>query len=155
MEQDEPRGRGRPTSFKPEFIEQAKKLCAMGATDMELADFFDVDVATIYRWKHSHQDFCDALVVGKEVLDNRVERSLYQRAVGYSYNSEKVFHFQGLITRAPVIEHVPPEPGAAMSWLKNRRGDVWREKSELDVNVNDFASAMERGLKRADSGRDC
>lgn len=123
-------GRGRPTAYKPQFADQASKLCALGATDYELADFFEVDVSTVYRWKHTHPDFCEALKVGKEALDNRVERSLYQRAVGYSFNSEKIFHFQGLVTRAETVEHVPPDPGAAMSWLKNRRGDKWRDKQD-------------------------
>jgi hypothetical protein len=30
----------RPSSFKPEYAEQAIKLCRLGATDAELADFF-------------------------------------------------------------------------------------------------------------------
>jgi hypothetical protein len=124
---------GRPSSYKPEFAGQAEKLCELGATDMELADFFGVDVATIYRWKHSHPEFCEAVKVGKDALDNRVERSLYQRAVGYSFNSEKVFHHQGLITRAPTVEHIPPDPGAAMNWLKNRRGETWRDKQEHEL----------------------
>lgn len=34
---------GRPTKYKPEYVEQSAKLCALGATDMELADFFEVD----------------------------------------------------------------------------------------------------------------
>ena len=123
---------GRPTSYDPVFAEQAEKLCELGATDLELAEFFKVDVRTIYRWKHDHDEFCQALKVGKDALDDRVERSLYQRAVGYSFNSEKLFHFQGHITRADTIEHVPPDPGAALSWLKNRRGDKWRDKQEIE-----------------------
>ena len=34
------RRQGRPTKFKEEFIEQAEKLCKLGATDVDLADFF-------------------------------------------------------------------------------------------------------------------
>lgn len=123
---------GRPSSYRKEFAEQALELCERGATDFELADFFRVDVRTIYNWKHSHPEFFHALKVGKDALDDRVERSLYQRAVGYSFNSEKIFHFQGAITRAETVEHVPPDPGAAMSWLKNRRGDKWRDKSDVE-----------------------
>lgn len=134
---------GRPSSYKPEFAAQAEKLCALGATDMELADFFEVDVRTIYRWKHDNDQFCQALKVGKDVLDDRVERSLYQRAVGYSFNSEKIFHFQGVITRADTVEHVPPDTGAAMSWLKNRRGEQWREKVE---QVHTFSEDMAEWL---------
>lgn len=144
--------RGRPSSYNDKFPAQAEKLCGLGATDIELADFFEVDVATIYRWKHAHPDFCEALKVGKDALDNRVERSLYHRAVGYSFESEKIFHFQGQITRAPCVEHVPPDTGAAMSWLKNRRGDTWREKSEIDVNVTDRAAAIAEARKRVADG---
>lgn len=32
---------GRPTKYKPEYAEQASKLCALGATDAQLADFFE------------------------------------------------------------------------------------------------------------------
>lgn len=127
--------RGRPTSFKTEFVEQARKLCELGATDLELADFFEVDVSTVYRWKHTHPDFCEALLVGKDALDDRVERSLYQRAVGYSFNSEKVWQYQGAVVRTDTVEHVPPDPGAAMSWLKNRRSDKWRDKQEVEHNI--------------------
>lgn len=31
---------GRPPTYKPAFAEQAAKLCRLGATDLELADFF-------------------------------------------------------------------------------------------------------------------
>jgi len=31
---------GRPSSYRPEFVTQAEKLCRLGATDAELADFF-------------------------------------------------------------------------------------------------------------------
>ena len=34
---------GRPSSYKPEFARQAAKLAELGATDQEVADFFEVD----------------------------------------------------------------------------------------------------------------
>lgn len=119
---------GRPSSYKPEYAEQAAKLCALGATDMELANFFDVDTATIYRWRNLHEEFCEAVTCGKEKADERVARSLFNRAVGYTFESEKVFQYQGEIVRAKTLEHVPPDVGAAFNWLKNRRPDEWRDK---------------------------
>lgn len=121
---------GRPTLYKPEYAEQAKKLCELGATDQELADFFDVTDRTIYRWSAKHGEFCQALKGGKEVADNRVERSLYHKAVGYTFDSEKVFQHQGEIIRAPIKEHVPPSDTAAIFWLKNRQPEEWRDKVE-------------------------
>jgi hypothetical protein len=88
---------GRPTSYRPEYAEQARKLCELGATDYELADFFDVDVVTVHRWRHTHDEFCNAVISGKNFADERVQRSLYQRAVGYTFESQKVFQYQGEI----------------------------------------------------------
>lgn len=131
--------RGRPPTYKEEFVAQAKKLCALGATDMELADFFEVDVRTIYRWQHKHEKFCQAVTCGKDISDERVQRSLYNRAVGYTFDSVKIFMPSGAEkpVYAPFQEHVPPDPSAAMNWLKNRRPDTWRDKKDVDVNLND------------------
>lgn len=130
---------GRPPGYKAEFAEQARKLCELAATDADLADFFKVHTATIYRWANKYPEFCEALKVGKSVCDERVERSLYHRAVGYTFDSEKVFQFQGKIVRAAVREHVPPDTTAQIFWLKNRRKDRWRDRHEHEVGaVGDF-----------------
>jgi hypothetical protein len=123
---------GRPTKYDPKYAGQAAKLVELGATDIELADFFKVDTATIYRWRNTHTEFCEAVIAGKSLADDRVERSLYNRAVGYTFESEKVFQHQGEIIRAPTREHVPPDPGAALNWLKNRKPDAWRDKQEVE-----------------------
>ena len=91
-----------------------------------------MNTATIYRWRNVHEQFCEAVRAGKERSDERVERALFNRAVGYSFESEKVFQHQGEIIRAPTVEHVPPDPGAAMNWLKNRNPDTWRDKQEIE-----------------------
>lgn len=123
---------GRPTDYEDAFAGQAKKLTALGATDVEIADFFGVHVATIYRWKHTHPDFCEALNEGKAKADERVTNSLYQKAVGYTFESEKIFQAQGEIIRAPTREHVPPDTTAAIFWLKNRQPELWRDKQSLE-----------------------
>lgn len=122
--------RGRPSSYKPEYADQARKLCELGATDYELAQFFDVDTATIYRWRNTKEDFCEAVTCGKDKADERVARSLFNRAVGYTFESEKVFNNRGEIVRAKTTEHVPPDPAAAMNWLKNRQPGTWRDRVE-------------------------
>lgn len=119
---------GAPTKYRPEFAAQAAKLCEFGATDYELAQFFGVRTGTIYEWRNRFPKFAEAVTIGKDAADTRVERSLFQRAVGYTFETEKVFHAMGQITRAEVVEHVPPDPGAALNWLKNRKPEVWRDK---------------------------
>jgi hypothetical protein len=121
---------GRPTAYKPEYAEQAEKLCKLGATDIELADFFEVSDRTIYRWQSQHPEFCQALKAGKDAADERVERSLYHRATGYTFEAVKIFQHQGQPVTVPYREHVPPDTTAMIFWLKNRRKDQWRDRHE-------------------------
>lgn len=124
----------RPSSYKPEFAEQAAKLCLLGATDQEIADFFGVDVRTVYRWKHDHDEFCQALKGAKEAADERVERSLYQRAIGYEQDEVKIFMPGGASepVYAPYRAKVAPDVTAAIFWLKNRRSEAWRDVKHID-----------------------
>lgn len=122
---------GRPSSYKPEYVEQATKLCALGATDVDLADFFGVSITTIGNWKTSHEEFLAALKGGKEPADERVERSLYQRANGYTHDAVKIFPPKGEGTQALIVpyrEHVPPDTTACIFWLKNRKPAEWRDR---------------------------
>ncbi len=132
---------GRPTKFKDEYIEQAEKLCKLGATDIEVADFFDVDVRTLYRWKGEHPSFCQSLRVGKEVADDRVERSLYARANGYEHDEVDIRVVSGAVVQTPIRKYYPPDTTAAIFWLKNRRPAEWREKVE-NVLSNPDGSAL-------------
>lgn len=130
---------GRPTSFRKEFVEQAEKIGALGATDQELADFFKVDVRTIYRWKHDHPAFCQSLKVGKDTADERVERSLYQKAIGYEQDEVKIFMPAGAAepVYAPFRAKIAADTTAAIFWLKNRKPELWRDVSRQEHTGKD------------------
>lgn len=119
----------RPPTYQESFAEQAQKICELGATDQEIADFFEVDVRTIYRWKHDHDEFCQALKAGKDIADERVERSLYQKAIGYEQDEVKIFMPGGASepVYAPFRAKIAPDTTAAIFWLKNRRSQDWRD----------------------------
>lgn len=123
--------RGRPTVYKTEFAGQALKLCKLGATDADLAEFFGVTDRTINRWQIRYDEFCRSLKDGKEAADNRVERSLYHKAVGYTFDAEKIFQYEGAPVRVPYREHIAPDTTAMIFWLKNRRAADWRDKREI------------------------
>jgi hypothetical protein len=113
-------------------VEIVTSLAKNGATDADVAAALGVSIRTVWRWQVEHSAFCQALVVPPGAPDDRVERSLFQRSVGYTYDAEKVFQHNGQPVRVPVTEHVPPDPGAAMKWLTNRRPDRWRDKQSLE-----------------------
>lgn len=135
---------GRPTSYKAEYIEQVKKLCAMGATDPEIAEFFEVCPATIYNWMKVHPEFLEAVQLSKDAHDNRVERSLYQKAVGYERVVQKATPSGSVVT---LREFFPPDTGSAIFWLKNRRSQKWRDRQE-NVNLNVTIAGEFEGLMR-------
>lgn len=136
-QKDSASARGRPTLYKPEFVAQAQKLCELGAIDIEIADFFEIHVGTLYRWKHEHEEFCEALKIGKTAADERVERSLYQKATGFDYIEQQAIkvkraqHEEG-VEVVEVRRHMPADTGAACFWLKNRRKDDWKDRQTLE-----------------------
>lgn len=140
------RGVGRPTDYKPEFVAIARAMAKLGGTDFEIAEELGVKTSTIWRWRSKYPEFCSAIEEGKEAWDNRIERSLAQRAAGYSYHSEKVFNYEGQIVRAETIEHVPPDVGAIRLWLMNRRPDQWRDKQELKMDSSDAFLKLWRAI---------
>jgi hypothetical protein len=127
---------GRPSKYKPEFVLQAAKLCRLGATDRELADFFEVTESTLNLWKSEHPEFSESLKRGKAESDERVEQSLYRRALGYSHDAVKILMTKdGDVYREEYVEHYPPDTTACIFWLKNRRPDLWRDKFDVDTGL--------------------
>lgn len=145
---DAPSVMGRPRLYEDRFAIQATKLCSLGATDEDLADFFGVNIRTIKRWMVEFPDFCHAVKTAKEEANDRVVRSLYQRAVGYTFDAVKIMTSAGKEMVVPYREHVPPDVTAQIFWLKNRRKDEWRDKTEQDVNHKMSLSSEFEGFMR-------
>jgi hypothetical protein len=124
---------GRPTKFKAEFTKQAEKLAKLGATDIEIADFFEIEVRTLYRWKTDNVAFCQALKAGKDEADDRVERSLFARANGYEHDEVDIRVVANAIVQTQVRKLYPPDTTAAIFWLKNRRPKDWRETKAVEL----------------------
>lgn len=135
----EKRKRGRPSRYRAEFAEQARKLCLLGATDAEMADFFGVNEATVNRWKSDHKDFRESITRGKQMADAEVAEKLYQRALGYSHAAVKIMSVANRVVREEYVEHYPPDTQAASLWLRNRQPKKWRDKQEHELTGKDGA----------------
>lgn len=122
---------GRPTKYNPEFNEMVEKFCKLGATNEELADFLGVSYATLKHWKDKNPEFKQAVMKGKAVADAKVAEALYQRAIGYSHNEDKIFQHEGSPIIVPTKKHYPPDTAAAFIWLRNRRPKDWRQQPEV------------------------
>lgn len=129
-----PRGTDAFSEHRHEILADAKELGLSGATDFEAAQALGINMATLNRWKARYPELRDALNIGKDIADGLVEATLYHRARGYSFRSEKIFCVDGIVTRVPIIEHVTPDTTAAIFWLKNRQRDKWRDEKQLSID---------------------
>lgn len=125
--------KGRPSLYRPQYAEQARKLCLLGFTDEELANFFGVCIATIYNWQRDHIDFLEAIRAGKVVADAEVADSLYRRATGEHITAEKVVKNGECFEAIRFRQYIPGDPNAAYRWLLNRRRENWTDSAKLDV----------------------
>jgi hypothetical protein len=105
---------GRPTDYRPEYNEQAYKLCLLGHTDAELAAFFDVQESTINNWKLAYPEFLESIKKGKDIADSEVAAKLYHRATGYSHPDVDIKMYEGQIIETPLVKHYPPDTAAAI-----------------------------------------
>jgi hypothetical protein len=133
----EPSGAGRPSEYKPRFCQVAATLASGGCTDEEIAEELSVSVRTLYRWKAQYPELCQAIEAGREAnianMNSRVKGALLARAVGYTFDTVKVFNNQGTPLVVPIKEHVPPDVSAIKYWLENRTED-WKSSPSTQVN---------------------
>jgi hypothetical protein len=123
---------GRPSAYRPEYAEQAYKLCLLGATDKKLADFFGVSEQTLNAWKMAHPKFLESMTDGKERADAEIAQALFHRAKGYSHPEVDIRVVASEIVQTPLVKHYPPDTQAASLWLRNRQPAMWRDKVDLE-----------------------
>ena len=84
----------------------------------KIADELHINHATLDNWKKKYPEFLGALKAGKDASDDRVERSLYQLAIGWNGQ--------------------PPNTTAAIFWLKNHRPDRWRDVQQIAGDIGHY-----------------
>jgi len=139
------KGGGRESKYKDEYASEAFNYCLLGATDKEIATFFDVSEHTINNWKEEHEEFCEALKKGKASADALVASKLFSKANGFKYMEEIGFKCKSYDEQGRQVEHVetkmvarymPPDTTACIFWLKNRKPNAWRDKQDINVSGN-------------------
>lgn len=122
----------------------AWSLAIKGATNEEIAQAFGISTRTFIRWKQEHESLDKAVTEGKDIADAKVEKSLYQRAIGYKVTDEDVTvetdHRTGERRPARVkktTKNIPPDTMAIMYWLNNRRRTQWSQRQEVALSAGD------------------
>lgn len=90
MSEDKPAKRpvGRPTKYKPEYCEQIIQLGKEGKSIAQMASFFDVDKASIFRWAEEYDDFRTALARARVHSQNWWEDKAQQNLASRDFNAQ-------------------------------------------------------------------
>ena len=138
----------RKTDYRPEYDEQAYKLCLLGADDKRLADFFETSEQTINAWKKKQPSFLESLKKGKDKADAEIAKSLYHRAKGASHPEERIVVVDGAPEVHTVTKHHPPDTAACIIWLKNRQRDKWSDTKDHRHDLKgDLLAAITKSLE--------
>ena len=124
---------GRPSKYDESFNKLAFNYCLLGATDKDLAKYFDTSEVTVNKWKEEHPEFLKSIKMGKEEADAKVASRLFKKATGYEREEDKIFQFQGTPVVVPTEVHYQPDTTAAIFWLKNRQPSKWRDTQNIEL----------------------
>jgi len=141
---------GRPTKYS-ENKAAIELLARRGFTDREMATCLQVTEQTFNNWKKRYPKFFESLKANKDIADASVERSLYERACGYSHPDAHISNYQGKITVTDITKHYAPDPTSMIFWLKNRQPTKWRDKQDINIGVKleEILAALPESYARA------
>lgn len=129
-----------------------------GLTDEQIANNMGIHPSTYYKWKAKHIEIDEAVKKGKEVVDYIIENALLKSAMGYQYDEVTQVRIddedtgESKMTEVKrVTKDVAPNPTALIFYLKNRQPHKWRDKKQLEANVevsNPFDGISTEDIKK-------
>lgn len=112
----------------------------------QIAENLGISKTTLYSYMKKYPELSERLKKGKEISDYQVENELFKKAVGFTRKEKRpvkikeVEYSEGKrvkeTERIEMVEeevYYPPELGAQVFWLKNRRPDKWKDKVEAKM----------------------
>ena len=115
----------------------ARVIGSLGGTTKMLARALDVNESSVKDWLRKNERLATALKDEKAKADAAVEKSLYQRALGYSHKDVDIRVIEGKLVKTKIVKHYPPDTTACIYWTKNRRPDLWRDVQRLEHTGKD------------------
>ena len=132
----------RKKKYTPDWNAEAYRMALLGLTDEQLAGYFEINRATLHRYKKEFPSFAKAIEEGKTKADGKVAESLFKRAIGCTVSETKtktVIDESGIEQIVEVVEtvsEIPPDTRAAAQWLNNRQPSKWRNRVETPVEIS-------------------
>lgn len=137
-----------PKKYNPKYHDAwAWSLAMKGCDNKEIAEAMGISARTVIRWSKTTDSkgneilssFGEALQEGKDAADAKVEKKLYERALGYdveeSENTVDIDPNGNIkpVRRKTTKKHIAPDTMAIMYWLNNRRRGEWAQRQDINV----------------------
>lgn len=122
------------------------ELFKAGWTDEQIAVFLGISRMTLHRWFNDNEELLHLKRNWKIMADEKVERSLYESACGYTVVNEKAVVVSDGKDIGSHVEMVtetiqyPPNSTSCIFWLKNRKPKQWRDRVEVDGSMKHYLS---------------
>ena len=132
------------TKYDENFPERAMDFASEGMTDSQIAYQLGISRSSFYNYKQQHSRFAEAIDVGRDVIDSRVENRLLELALGNYTITIHVTDHEGR-TRTTVKDAIP-NLKAIQYWLERsdkRKGILPETKEKKTVVQISPASAPE------------
>ena len=132
------------TKYDVNFPERAMDFASEGMTDSQIAYQLGISRSSFYNYKQQHPRFAEAIDVGRDVIDSRVENRLLELALGNYTITIHVTDHEGR-TRTTVKDAIP-NLKAIQYWLERsdkRKGILPETKEKKTVVEISPASAPE------------
>lgn len=148
---------GKPKPTDPKILQAIRIMALSGCTDAQISAVIGISERTFRTWKHSFSEELNSLSDWKATADEKVERALFELAIGYETIETKV-HFSPVLSKKldltngtdllvnealthvithDVIKRYAPKEKSIQFWLKNRQPDKWREKIVQEIETTD------------------
>lgn len=125
-----------------------------GLTDEQVAHNMGCNVASLYRWMNDHCEIREALKKGRKPLDLMVENALLKSALGYDAEEEtwerkfnRVTGEYEMICVKKTKKHIPPSNTAQIFWLKNRKPNEWKDRTDKKILFEDDSDALSKAFE--------
>lgn len=131
---------GRPTKFKEDYIRLARiHFGEDGYTDIKFCELLEIGRRTFNDWRRDNEEFKQAVQEGKDEFDtNKVEKSLFKRAVGYRYTETiREPDDNGKLQVVKTVSKHIADTTAMIFWLKNRRRERWKDIKAVEASGPD------------------
>ena len=129
---------GRPTLYDPnKHPQEAEYYASEGLINQEIAQSLGIGTTTMREWRDKYPEFEAAIKRGKKVADDKVEKSLYKRAIGQYVEEVKTTSDGDKTIKIEKTQKYISDTTAMIFWLKNRCPDKWRDKKETELTGKD------------------